>query len=378
MQKNTLGIKKRSASKTKHHYDMFERGLLFYIKYYFIKNFYFDLKKRLEFYRIISTFTKNGISIQTSLRLYGDMIKKYNNDTSMKFLVDDILRMMANGVRFERAIAYWVPPQESAIIEASSNEVAIACQVVTKFAENMTSIKSALVGALTYPVVMVLVLFGSLLSFSEFVLPLMVKLSPPQNWPPMAQNLYTLTTFIHNNLFSITATLIIVTVLSISSLARFTFMPIRDLLDKLPPWNIYKPYTATTFLIALASMLYTGSSFNSAVHKMGVTATPYLMHFLKKIVIRLGAGSGFGESLVIGLFEGNLLISLSVFATTNNLEKGIQFLADENLEEQRLVFIKKGRILGYTLMIMVTGVIGWVMLSLYGIQSSVQTGSIGG
>ena len=125
-------------------------------------------------------------------------------------------------------------------------------------------------------------------------------------------------------------------------------------------------------------MLKTGSSFNNAVHKMGITATPYLMHFLRRIVIRLGAGSGFGESLVIGLFEGNLLISLTVFATTNNLEKGIKFLADENLEEQRLVFIKKGRILGYTLMIMVTGVIGWVMLSLYGIQSSVQTGSISG
>lgn len=371
-------INKKAYFKPKQDYGMFEKGLMFFIRYYFIKNFYFDLKKRLEFYRIIRTFTQNGISIQTSLRLYGNMIQKYNKDTSMKFLVDDILSMMADGVRFERAIAFWVPSQESALIEASSHDVAVACEVVTKFAENMMSIKSALVGALTYPVVMVFVLIGSLLSFSEFVLPLMVKLSPPQNWPPMAQNLYTMTTFIHNNLILLSVGLIVLTVTSIASLSRLTYMPIRTILDKLPPWNIYKPYTATTFLIALASMLKTGSSFNNAVHKMGVTATPYLMHFLKKIVIRLSAGSGFGESLVIGLFEGNLLISLTVFATTNNLEKGIKFLADENLEEQRLVFIKKGRILGYTMMIAVTAVIGWVMLSLYGIQSSVQTGSISG
>lgn len=376
MQKR-VAPKKKTELKSQQTYGMFERGFWFFVKYWLTKNFYFDLKKRLEFYRIIRTFTHNGISIQTSLRLYGDMIKKYNNDTSMKFLVDDILRMMANGVRFERAIAFWVPSQESAIIEASSQDVANACNVVTNFAENMTSIKSALVGALTYPAVMVVVLIASLLSFSEFVLPLMVKLSPPQNWPPMAQNLYALTTFIHNNLTLIAVTLIAVTVLSIASLSRFTFMPVRNILDKLPPWNIYKPYTATTFLIALASMLKTGSSFNNAIHKMGITATPYLLHFLRRIVIRLSAGSGFGESLVIGLFEGNLLISLTVFATTNNLEKGIKFLADENLEEQRLVFIKKGRILGYTMMIAVTAVIGWVMLSLYGIQSSVQTGSIG-
>jgi type II secretory pathway component PulF len=284
--------------------------------------------------------------------------------------------MMSNGVRFERAIAYWVPEQESALIESSANDVTQACKVVTNFAENMTLIKSALVGALTYPIIMIVVLIGTLLSFSEFVIPLMLKLSPAENWPPLAQDLYVMTTFIHNHLVSLVTLILVVTVVSISSLSRFTFMPARNILDKLPPWNIYKPYTATTFLIALAAMLKSGSSFNNAVHKMGVTATPYLMYFLKRILIRLSAGSGFGESLVIGLFEGNLLISLTVFATTNNLEKGIKFLADENLEEQRQVFIKKGKILGYAMMILVAAVIGWVMLSLYGIQSSVQVGSI--
>ncbi len=376
MMQTNRAFKSPHSASDKRTYSVFDRGWWFFIQYYFIKNFYFDLKKRLEFYRIITTFTQNGISIQTSLRLYGDMIKKYNNDSSMKFLVDDILRMMSNGTRFERAIAYWVPAQESALIEASATNVAQACQVVTSFAENMTSIKSALIGALTYPIVMIVVLIGSLLSFSEFVIPLMIKLSPPENWPALAQHLYSLTTFIHNHLFLLIALIILITIASIASLSRFTFMPVRDFLDKLPPWNIYKPYTATTFLIALAAMLKSGSSFNNAIHKMGATATPYLMHFLKRILIRLGAGSGFGESLVIGLFEGNLLISLTVFATTNNLEKGIKFLADENLEEQRLVFIKKGKILGYTLMILVAVVIGWVMLSLYGIQSSIQVGSI--
>lgn len=367
---------KKIQLKTASSYSWFERGLWFYIKYFLTKNFYFDLKRRLDFYRIIRTFTQNGISIQASLRLYGDMIKKYNNDISMKFIIDDLLRMMSNGIRFERAIAFWVPPQEGALIEATSNDVARACEIVTNFAENMTAIKSALVGALTYPIVMVIILVASLLAFSEFVIPLMVKLSPPSNWPPMARNLYVLTTFIHNYLVLLVVLIVGLSIASVTSLSRFTFMPIRVILDKLPPWNIYKPYTATTFLIALSSMIKAGSSFNNAVHKMGTNATPYLLHFLKRIVIRLSAGKGFGESLVIGLFEGNLLISLTVFATTNNLEKGIKFLADENLEEQRLVFIKKGKILGYTLMILVAGVIGWVMLSLYGIQSAVQVGSI--
>ena len=350
---------------------------LYRIKYVLAKEVYFNLKKRLEFYRVIRTFTQNGISIQASLKYYGQMLQKYSRDDGMHFIVQDILSLMDTGVRFERAIARWVPEEEQAIIESSAKEVARACEVVTVFAENMMSIKSALIDALTYPIIMFIILIASLLGFSLYMIPMMEQLSPHSSWPAMAQNLYVMTSYVREHgglLFSLLFGLVVV---SSYSLSRLTNPVIRGLLDYLPPWNIYKPYVSTSFLIALSSLIKTGSSFNHSVQKMSETAAPYLMFFLKRIARRLAAGNNFGDSLVVGLFKGNLLISLTVFAITNRLEQGIQFLADENLAEQRLVFVKKGRALGYTLMIVVAIVIGWVMLSLYGIQSSMQVGSVG-
>lgn len=349
-----------------------QKGLWFAIKFWLVKNCYFNLKKRLEFYRVIRNFTTNGISVQSSLKQYLLMLRKYSKDDGMMFVCNDLLQMMSNGVRFERAMSRWIPEEELAIIENASKDMARACDVVTIFAENMMQIKNALVQSLTYPIAMVFILIICLMGFALYMVPMMEQVSPHSHWPPMAQSLYSLSSFIKDSWDVLLATVVIVGGFSIWSLSKLTMPGLRKALDFLPPWSIYKPYTSTSFLIALSSLIKSGSSFHNAVRKMGETASPYLMFYLSRIMKRLSAGSNFGDSLVVGLFEGNLLISLAVFAATNRLEQGIQYLADENLEEQRLVFIKKGRVLGYALMILVAGVIGWVMLSLYGIQSTVQ------
>ena len=266
----------------------------------------------------------------------------------------------------------WIPEEELAIIENSSKDMARACDVVTTFSENMMQIKNALVQSLTYPIAMVIVLVVCLMGFALYMIPMMEQVSPHTQWPPMAQLLYSVSSYIKESWALLIGGIVIVGTVAMWSMPRITTPVLRSLLDRFPPWNIYKSYTSTSFLIALSSLIKTGSSFHNSVRKMGETASPYLMFFLKRIMKRLSTGNNFGDSLVVGLFEGNLLISLTVFASTNRLEQGIQYLADENLEEQRLVFIKKGRVLGYALMMLVAAVIGWVMLSLYGIQSTVQ------
>lgn len=338
-----------------------------------IKHCYFGTKKRVEFYRVLRSLTQNGISIQASLQFFSTMIGKYQkSESSLKFILDDILRRMKQGTRFEVAISHWIPTAEVVLVQASAKDVTSACEIITRFSENMLSIQSALIGALTYPIAMILVLIGSMTGFTFYVIPIMTKLSDPSHWPPMAKALYSFTSLIADHTVLIVSMFVAFIVFTSWSLKKLTFMPIRCILDKLPPWNIYKPYASTSFLIALASLLRTGSSYNHALRGMRQTASPYLKQYLDKILKRLAAGSNFGESLVVGLFNGTILISLCVFAMTNRLEQGIQFLADENLEEQRLVFIRKGKILGYVLMFVVAGVIGWVMLSLYGMQTSIQ------
>jgi type II secretory pathway component PulF len=342
-------------------------------KCWWVKNFSFGTKQRVEYYRVLKALTGNGVSVQASLKLYSQMIAKHDKSKkTLKFIIDDVLKMMSQGVRYEQAISVWVPLEECVLIQASSKDVAKACAIITSFTENILEIKGALSSALTYPVMMLLVLVGCLAAFAFYIMPSMIQLSSPTRWPSEAQALYHVSNFIINHTVAIVFWLVAFFTFTTWSMQNLTFMPARVILDKIPPWSIFKSFTSTTFLIALASLLRSGTSYNQALKDIRKTSSPYLRRYLDKILKRLSAGNAFGDSLEVGLFEGEILISLTVFAMTNRLEQGIQFLANENQEEQRLMFINKGKVLGYIMMVLVAGTIGWVMLSLYGMQSTIQ------
>lgn len=109
-----------------------------------------------------------------------------------------------------------------------------------------------------------------------YIIPNMSKLVSVDKWPPLSYNLYLLANTVTQN-----STLILIVSASLItfvswSLANLPAYGLRSLLDKLPPWNIYKAYTATSFLIALSSSIKLGSSFNSAILQLQPISSPYL------------------------------------------------------------------------------------------------------
>ena len=84
------------------------------------------------------------------------------------------------------------------------------------------------------------------------------------------------------------------------------------------------------------------------------------------------SGSNFGNAIDIGLFDSITLVSLSVFAITNRLEQGIQYIAENNLVEQKEMILRRGKVLGYCMMLFVAVIIGWIILAMYGMQSAIS------
>lgn len=344
---------------------------MFYSKFLYLRTAYFSTKKRLEFYRMLNTLTANGVSIQSALTLIKAkfaQIKKSKDP--MNEIITDILYSMHVGMPFHHAIAKWIPSHEYSLIDSSSQDIPAALKIVIQYSENSLSIKSALTGSLVYPGLMFIILIAMLLALSFYIMPNMAKLAPVENWPPISHRLYVLSNFIANHCFFLGLLLIATISFIIWSLNNFTLLPVRIILDKLPPWNIYKEYTATSFLITLSSTIKLGTSFNSAIQQLHPISSRYMQRFLVKIKNRLIGGSGFGDAIDIGIFNSITLVSLSVFAVTNKLEQGIQFIADNNLEEQKQLLLRRGKMLGYCMMMFVALMIGWIVLSMYGMQSA--------
>lgn len=346
---------------------------MFYPKFIYLRNIYFNAKRRIEFYRMLNTLTANGVSIQSALTLIKskfDQIKQSKNP--MNGIISDILFSMHIGVPFYHAIAKWIPSHEYALIQSSHQDIPLALKIVIQHAEHALSIRSALVAALTYPILMFLLLILTLVALSFYIMPNMAKLTSVSNWPPLSYNLYLLSNFITHHYLFLSVVMVALIIFILWSLPNLCFMPIRMLLDRFPPWNIYKSYTATSFLIALSSSIKLGSSFNSAIQQLHPISSAYLQRYLSKVKNRLISGSGFGDAIDINIFDNITLVSLSVFAVTNRLEQGIQYIADNNLEEQKQMILRRGKTLGYCMMAFVAIMIGWVVLSMYGMQSAVS------
>jgi type II secretory pathway component PulF len=344
------------------------------IEHAYLRYVFFNTKERIAFYRMLFNLTSNGISIQSALILvkgkYDQLVKKRSE---LNKIIADILRLMRSGIPFHRALMSWIPSQEYLLLESCYQDIPRALGIMTQHGENLKNIQNALIGALTYPVVMMIMLIGVLVTLAFYIMPNMAKLAPPDKWPPMSYSLYELANFIADY-YAVLSLIIISALLFIAySLSRVTAPYCRDLLDKLPPWNIYKGYTSIAFLLALSSSIKLGASFNTAVIKIHRISTQYLQSFLRKMNSRLKNGNSFGDAVDVGLFDDDTLVNLSVYASTNKLEQGIQYLAEHNLLEHRAMIEKRGKVLGYFVMAFVATMIGWIILAMYGMQSAVAT-----
>jgi type II secretory pathway component PulF len=195
-------------------------------------------------------------------------------------------------------------------------------------------------------------------------------LTDPKTWSESAALLDVLTTFIREHSIVLLVALIATSTFIVWSMNNFLLMNVRNLLDKIPPWSIYKQYQSTVFLICLSGLIKTGSSYNNAVQFTIKTASPYLNVFLHRMLNNLARGSNFGESLDVGLFKGNMIVNTSIFALTNRLDVGVKLLAEEGLEKQSADIVNQGKVLGYIMMSVVALSIGWIVLAVYSIQAT--------
>lgn len=358
----------------KHSLSVGARARVGVLRRLYLRHTFFNTKQRIAFYRMLHNLTANGVSLQSALTLIKSKFEQMKQrNTELNQIISDVLYSMRIGMPFHKAFARWIPNQEYLLIESSHQDIPRALSIVIQHAEHLQKIQNALAASLTYPAVMLLLLILTLVGLAFYIMPNMAKLISPDRWPPISHNLYVLANFIAHY-YQVLAVLLITVVSFVAwSMANLTNPLVRRLLDRLPPWNIYKGYTATSFLLALSSSIKLGASFNSSILKIHGISSPYLKRFLIKIKARLMSGSNFGDAIDIGIFDSITLVSLSVFSTTNRLEQGIQYLADHNLEEQKELIVKRGKLLGYITMGFVASMIGWIVLAMYGMQSAVSS-----
>ncbi|MCA3487756.1 MAG: type II secretion system F family protein [Rhodobacter sp.] len=304
----------------------------------------FGFEARTKFYQELAALLRSGMSKPDAVSLLqvvaSDEGKKQKD--AMAIVLSSMLRDMRNGRSFGEAVRRWVPSDDRMVLEATENSDDFPGQLeeYCRTLKQKRKIVGTIVGGLSYPVFLVLMVTGLLIYFGLYIVPDIGKLLPPEKWTGAARFLAFLGDFATN--YAVPTIIFITVLLTIVmiTLPRWTGR-VRRFFDYFPIYALYRVYTGISFILAISSLMRGGMAPINAVERIMPLATPYVKE--KLFAIRRGMlnGQDFGEALHSNgrtWPDYNMNLSVKIFARTQDLSRQLARLAQDwlNLNQEKI------------------------------------------
>lgn len=293
----------------------------------------FNLEQRKMFYEIMASYLESGVNFTDAV---DSMQKRALKDKDYKaYIYKDILKKVGSGVAPSKAIGDWVPANEKMLVEAGekAGEMAKGFTETVYMSDSISRIKKVVVSNMITPMIMILMLFGMMVGYRLGMVPVFLEFIPLDQWTPNASIVYEVTNFVYEYWYIFIGLILGGSFLIFSTINDFTG-PIRKVLDKVPPYNIYKKFVESSFLITFASLLKAKYPIMLALKSMNQDATRYLSYYLVKMMDRIGAGTANeGEALNVGLLNKTLAGILEDTAKLSSFDKAVYNMGTRNIEK---------------------------------------------
>lgn len=340
----------------------------------FLQKLTFGLKARVSLYERIEAFLVAGIDVVTTLRTIRDRYRQRRSTRGKAKILDAWIKSMERGGNFSDAIKEWVPPAEHMLIASGERGEGIisGLQEARVLSQASAKSKAAILGGTIFPGVLFAMIIGMLIMFQVQMVPIFKGLLPIERWPGSAQTLNTLSAFMKNQLY------VVIGVLGGVAFLIGKTMPVwrgdirLRFFDKLPPWSIYRSYQASSFLIALSSLMKAGVANYDALRLMHRTASPWMRLHLERMMTAMRAGGeNPGKALDTGLLDPEVAGDIQDYSRLGSFQDAIYRIGQRSLEDGVKSIQMKMDVLKNVLLFAVAGSIVWIYLTSYGLQTTI-------
>lgn len=289
-----------------------------------VAKIFFTTSIRLSVFEKLSSFMASGIPIIDVLRTLEREYSGTNNATDPRPYVmrQWIRKMDEEGASFSSAIDGWVPPSERMLISSGEDSGDIEdafnnCIETTKASKEM---KATIVGKLAYPTILIGLLFVIIALFSVVIVPILTDIAPPSQWPAASQDLYTISEFTTSNWHVVMASIIVGIFAITKSLGNLTG-PVRTVLDKFPPFSMYRSFQSSVFIMSLSSMMRSGVPIQDALKQMQKVSNRYIKSEINKVLTRMKSGMEDGDAFKTPFFDSETQVDIAVYSETDDIAK---------------------------------------------------------
>ena len=292
---------------------------------------------RLALYRRIVSLLAYGIPLMRVMEQVLEAYAKRKLDKKVGARVLGIvyqqMRHATGGVVFADSLRGWAPDAELMLINAGerSGDIERGLLEAIFVNESLTRIKSAVIGAVSYPLVLTIILMGLYMLFALMILPRIETLMPLEQWPALSQTMHAVLTFIRVFGLYVVALIGVLIVVIAIAMPRFTG-PVRTVLDRYYPFSIYRVISGAGFLVGLSAMLEAGVKMRDSLVQLRSNSSPYIAWHIDTIMQRMATGESSGSALDTGLFNEETSISLEIFGDSGSFEESMKILGREAVE----------------------------------------------
>ncbi|MEJ0003021.1 MAG: type II secretion system F family protein [Pararobbsia sp.] len=332
---------------------------------------------RLRLYRKIAKMLANGLPL---LKILEELEMRASHEgrkpsEPLAMTLADWRSVVQNGGMLAEAMAWWVPHAEQMIVMAGEQSGRLDASLVNvcDVVQYSRRIRTAIVGGLTYPSVIFAMTIGYVYLFGKLVIPRFGSIVNPERWHGVAHSLYELSLFVQNGmLYCIFALLLLLAVL-------FYSMPrwsggIRNVLDRYPPYSIYRLVVGCGFLVAFSSLQTAGFTVEKSLTRLATDARPWLRQRIDDMLFGVKSGLNVGAAMKNSGYRfpsPEIVDDLSVYAEYKGFAEALQSIASEWMSEGVETIEAQMRIVNGAAIVSLALVLSWLISGFFEIQQEI-------
>lgn len=342
----------------------------------------FGAKERVRTWKKIAVQLKHGLTFYRCIEIQRDRARNKKKKVAVVF--NHILRANAAGHNIANALAGWASPEEIMLIGAGEKKdlthgLMLSCNMM----ENKNVIRNQVLGASVYPLFLLLMCVAVMCIIAFILVPEFTKILPEDKWEGLASALLVISNFVAS-IWGIVAaiSLVLMAVVIFTTLPLITG-PIRQKLDKLPPWSIYREVVGVGWMFSVATLMSAGIQPRQIFSESlaSVSVSPYLKERIHAIDYQMALGKNIGMAMQdakMGFPSEEVIEDMVVYAELPDLEKQMSAIAEEQMAACIASVKTKMNLLKIALMFIVVMLILLVILSIFSLQNSMGNVNVQG
>ena len=327
------------------------------------------LSKRADFYDDVAENMRDNASFYEEMVAARDRARKKKN-TGEANLYGLIIRRQSEGASLANSLRGIVPAEDLMAIESAeaSGDPARGLMFASKIVRGVSELRGALIGAMAYPTILILVMMIFLYIFSYKVMPTFEQIYSADKWPAIGRALHAVTTFVQG--YGIFATIVIGLLVGwmIWSLPNWSgtrsgTTALRDFLDKIPilPWMLYREYMSAVFLVSLAALMEAGVSLEDALNKLRARSSPWMSRKIGSLLRNLRANpSEPAQAFRGGFMPERISDRIDAYGRRSNFQAAVTKLGIGGMERTIKEVKGKAKFLNVFLMLVAGGMLAFM------------------